>query len=254
MKPETWTDSKVVALSPLARLLFIGSWNFADDYGCLPADAMQLKLRVLPADEGDAVELVTELLEEGLLEHLVSEDGREFWHITNWSKHQRVNRPSDSEYGDPTTWKPATRGFSEDSLPVVEDSRGKGTEGNGREGNGIAPREAPRGDLATLKNTLVELCGEPPPSGWSLYNRVATWIRDRGGTPEEIRFKAGRIADEWGVKAVTVPSLEKHWTRYDSEVGQLTDDDVEKYQAEVRRLERERRAAELDAEARGLPS
>jgi hypothetical protein len=28
-KPEFWTDGKVVGMSPFARLLFLGSWNFA---------------------------------------------------------------------------------------------------------------------------------------------------------------------------------------------------------------------------------
>lgn len=106
--------------------------------------------------------------------------------------------------------------------------------------------------LESLKDTLVELCGEPPPQNWSLYNRIAIWIRSRDGTPDEMRYKAGCIVEEWGRKALTATSLEKYWTRYDAEVGQLTELDVEKYQAEVRTLARERRATELDAQ-RGLP-
>jgi hypothetical protein len=106
--------------------------------------------------------------------------------------------------------------------------------------------ETPNGvSMAELKQVLVEVFGEPPPAHWSLYNRIATWIRDRGGSPDEIRWKAGRIADEWGVKALTVTSLEKHWTRYDAEVGQITDGDVEKYQAELRRQKRALRAQQL---------
>jgi hypothetical protein len=99
--------------------------------------------------------------------------------------------------------------------------------------------------LNDLKAVLVELCGEPPPKQWSLLNRVATWIRDNDGTAGEVRYKASRIAQEWGVKAVTVASIEKHWTRYDAEVGQLTDADVKRYQSELRR-ERQRREI-LDA-------
>lgn len=29
VKPEFWTDRRMVKLSPLARLLYISSWNFA---------------------------------------------------------------------------------------------------------------------------------------------------------------------------------------------------------------------------------
>ena len=31
--PKFWTDDKIMDLEPLARLLFIGIWNFADDNG-----------------------------------------------------------------------------------------------------------------------------------------------------------------------------------------------------------------------------
>ena len=86
VKPELWTDSKVVGLSPLARLLWMGSWNFADDYGCMPADPTQLKLRVLPADDCDPSALVAELFAAGLLEDF---DGR--WRVPQWSELQGLD-------------------------------------------------------------------------------------------------------------------------------------------------------------------
>jgi len=33
IKPEFWKSETVAALSPLARLLFIGLWNYADREG-----------------------------------------------------------------------------------------------------------------------------------------------------------------------------------------------------------------------------
>lgn len=110
-----------------------------------------------------------------------------------------------------------------------------------------------RSDLDDLKDTLVELFGEPPPQGWSLYNRVATWIRDQGGTPDEVRYRAGRLAAEWGPKTATVTSLEKHWNRYAAAVGQVTDLDAEQY-AEAQRKEKRRLEAEaMTTQLRGLP-
>lgn len=106
IKPEFWTDSKTVGLSPLARLLFIGAWNFADDYGALEPDAMQLKLRVLPAEQCDPQQLVQELLDAGLLR--VMTNGEEtFWIVAGWEKHQKVDKRSTSQYGDPDSWSPA---------------------------------------------------------------------------------------------------------------------------------------------------
>src|SRR4030065_361605 len=49
IKPEFWTDDKVVQVSFPARLLFIGLWNFADDSGNLENSPVQIKMRILPA-------------------------------------------------------------------------------------------------------------------------------------------------------------------------------------------------------------
>ena len=38
IKPDFWTDAKVSKLTYLARLLFIGLWNVADDEGRFKSD------------------------------------------------------------------------------------------------------------------------------------------------------------------------------------------------------------------------
>ena len=63
IKPETWSDEKIVALSPLARLLFIGSWNWACDNGHIEDSPIQLKIRILPADNCDVNELMDEIID-----------------------------------------------------------------------------------------------------------------------------------------------------------------------------------------------
>lgn len=65
--PDTWTDERFVELSPLARLLFIGMWNFCCDNGHIEDRPRQLKLRVLPGDDCDIDALVSELLEMGVV-------------------------------------------------------------------------------------------------------------------------------------------------------------------------------------------
>jgi hypothetical protein len=45
VKPEFWTSEQVMELSPLARLAFIGMWNFCDDAGVHTASAKRLKWR-----------------------------------------------------------------------------------------------------------------------------------------------------------------------------------------------------------------
>lgn len=67
VRPETWTDEKFATVSPLARLLFIGMWNHACDNGHCDDSPLQLKMRILPADNCDAAELVSELVATGMV-------------------------------------------------------------------------------------------------------------------------------------------------------------------------------------------
>ena len=46
IKKEFWTDDKILDLDPVARLLFIGIWNFSDDEGILKNNGKVLKQEV----------------------------------------------------------------------------------------------------------------------------------------------------------------------------------------------------------------
>lgn len=135
VKPDFWTDSKIVGLSPLARLLFIGSWNFADDFGGLEADPIQLKLRVLPAEPCDPAELVDELLAAGLLVEMTNGTDR-FWHIAGWEKHQKVDKRSTSQFGDPSHWTPVDTDSHQPPPSPAEPRRTPPSPRPGREGKG----------------------------------------------------------------------------------------------------------------------
>jgi len=50
IKPQFWTSEQIADCSPNARLLFIGLWNFCDDYGVHPASPARLKMEVFPND------------------------------------------------------------------------------------------------------------------------------------------------------------------------------------------------------------
>jgi hypothetical protein len=82
----------MVRLSAFARLLYIGSWNFAlCDRGHLPDDPMGLKLKVLPADQVDPYELVDELVKLGRFIRRTTSDGRQFLHIVRLADHQKLD-------------------------------------------------------------------------------------------------------------------------------------------------------------------
>jgi hypothetical protein len=132
IKPEFWTDSKIVQLSPLARLLFIGIWNFADDYGTVEADPLQLKLKVLPAEPCNAEDLIDELMKVGLLVAM-SNGPDTFWQVAGWERHQKVDRRSKSQFGEPDSWHPAEPSTSPAESPRIPPSPRAGREGKGRE-------------------------------------------------------------------------------------------------------------------------
>ncbi|CAB3758500.1 hypothetical protein [Paraburkholderia humisilvae] len=104
IKPEYWTNPQVCRCIHAARLLFIGTWSFADDHGNLPRDPEKLKMQVFPSmhDSGIDVEsLITTLIAQGLLMEYSSADGQRFLHIPTFTKHQVINRPSKPQYPQP---------------------------------------------------------------------------------------------------------------------------------------------------------
>lgn len=106
VKPEFWTDGDVMDLSQTARLLFLGSWNFAMcDYGHLADDPRQLRRLVLPEDEVmvvrvdgawtvqplDPAALVEEIIAAGRMTR-IEIDGDTYLHIKRFTRHQRLEK------------------------------------------------------------------------------------------------------------------------------------------------------------------
>lgn len=147
LKPEFWTDGKVVKLSPWARLLFMGSWNFAlCERGHLDDDAMALKLKVLPADPIDADEVLEEVIASGRIKRRQMADGRTYLHVVHLADHQKVDSRWTSrcpycaheDSGAPANSPPASPSLSE-TLPSSEEPpdshQDSAQEGMGGEGN-----------------------------------------------------------------------------------------------------------------------
>ena len=100
IKPEFWTSEQVMGLSLPARLTFIGLLNFCDDAGNHPASNVVLKAKVFPSDALDtgAVQGWTgELLRAGLVA-VYEAGGHDYWHVTGWFRHQKIERPTPPRY------------------------------------------------------------------------------------------------------------------------------------------------------------
>lgn len=122
VKPEFWTDEKIVELTPWARLLFLGLLNFSDDAGRLVNSPKRLKMQILPADSVSIPVLLTELENQGLLRFYAVKQA-EYIEIVNFSKHQKINHPS-------KTMLPGPELLEDSGSTAVR----KGMEGNGKEG------------------------------------------------------------------------------------------------------------------------
>ncbi len=80
-------------------------------------------------------------------------------------------------------------------------------------------------------DVTVNLFGEPTANQRSLYGRFVAMVQAGPWPPGEIRRRAGQLVELWGVKSVTVASLEKHWSRFDAQIGSVTAATVEAYAA-----------------------
>lgn len=119
IKPEFWTSEQVMNCSPMARLLFIGLWNFCDDAGNHVASAKTIKANVFPGDDimSSSIQgLLDELSANGLIVYY-SFENKDFLHVTGWH-HQKIDRPTYKhppyKPGDPA---PARRAVDESSPP-----------------------------------------------------------------------------------------------------------------------------------------
>jgi len=93
IKPE-WLEDELALASLEARVLSVALIVMADDYGNGRAHPTLLASRVFP---GIIPELSAKALEElRLLRYVILYDveGQQYFSIRNWSKHQRVDKPS----------------------------------------------------------------------------------------------------------------------------------------------------------------
>lgn len=100
VKPDFWTDEKIVELSFAARLLFIGLWNFSDNSGRMYYSPKRIKMQVFPADKIDITPLLTELQREKLVV-MYSVEGQDFLQVINFAKHQKTDPRYESKLPAP---------------------------------------------------------------------------------------------------------------------------------------------------------
>ena len=218
IKPEFFTSEDIVALSPLARLLYIALWCEADREGRLAWKPRTFKMRYLPADECDINALCAELVDSGL----ISLYGDGLAYIPAFSKHQHFNpreaastlpapdacgtrdprvEHASSTRNDRDDDASATRGARVDHATVTMETRDSdaqaGREGKGREGDRTRPAGAgPPAAVAEPKSKR----GTRLPTDWRPTELQVAWAAKE--RPDlDIARTADRFRDYWIAKA-----------------------------------------------------
>lgn len=131
--PGLWTDEAFVSLSPMARLFLMGLWNECDDMGSFAWSPLGLKMRILPADAVDAIELLGECVQAGILKRY-EVSGKPYGAVRNFCQYQRPKKPNSNH--------PQTDEVREWVNTEARHARdGSGEEGNQLPTGGEKPRQ-----------------------------------------------------------------------------------------------------------------
>lgn len=134
IKPEFWEDEDLSAISCEAVLLAIGLLNQADDEGYFRANPKLLEAKIFPLRELDgSVTVHVQTLEKiDYLRLFTGSDGKEYGVVTNFVKHQVINKAKPSVIKD-LEELPYQDGSDPTPIPVGKE--GKGRERKGKEGS-----------------------------------------------------------------------------------------------------------------------
>ena len=173
IKPEFPHSESMGRVSRDARLTFILLWTLSDDSGRLRGSSRMLASLLFPYDD-DAKDLIDAWLSELERESCIARymiAGTSYLQVCNWSKHQKIDKPSGSKIPPP-----------EEGSRILSNPRevSSGDQGSGK-GSRIKDllRRLRR---QHARRPSLRLHGEPPtPNGFPTSNwliRIARGIRD----------------------------------------------------------------------------
>jgi hypothetical protein len=188
IKPEFWTSEAIARLPMRARLTFIALWSYVDDNGVGRDNEKLIAAELFPLEDDprqtvlNVREDLATLAREGRVTRYTV-DGKPFLHVTNWSEHQKIDRPNKKRYPTPDDERavPLTCGNLDSRATLAQPSRtpisgsreqGSGSREQGNEGAGeqrIPPTAGAVASSAPTSQTLIaewiEHCGDKrPPS------------------------------------------------------------------------------------------
>lgn len=215
IKPDFWTDEKIVELDFADRLLFIGLWNFCDDHGYFNYRPKRIKMQVFPGDDYDVVKGLRTLFDSSLIALYGTFEGV-VGHVRGWDKHQRVSNPTKerfqpSDLHEYTNYDEAVQSPREDSRVLGKGREGKGSITSSEIADAIP--DPPRVDVRDICNYLadiVEAQGSKRPTVSKTWEREARLLIDKDGrTVEQIKWVIDWVQRDtfWQPNILSMPKL-----------------------------------------------
>lgn len=170
--PGLWTDEAFVSLPPMARLLLMGIWNECDDMGSFEWSPLKLKMRLLPADNVDASELLEAISNVNCItKYEVS--GKTYGAVRNFCQFQRPKKAN-------STYPQTAEIRDYVNINAREARTGGEAVGNELPTGGEKPRQMEDGGDKGRKNTPLPPAGGDP----TLPERVVSeWNSAIAGSP-----------------------------------------------------------------------
>jgi hypothetical protein len=136
IKPEFWSSQTLHTVSLQARLLFVGIWNFSDDFGvCLDSDRKILG-EIFPLDDNITEKKLNqwkkELIDSLLLIPVQYNDAK-YLVVRSWDEHQKVDHPSGRKWLDGDIRENLVSEYLKTREPLASDSRSKEERGKKKE-------------------------------------------------------------------------------------------------------------------------
>ena len=133
IKPDFWRNEDLSSVSAEAALLALGLLNHADDDGYFNANPKLIESDVFPLRElsSSVPALLHELEYIGYLKLYSGSDGKRYGLITNFAKHQVINKPSPSKISG-LCLIPYDSGSDPVVLRVGKERKGRELEGKGK--------------------------------------------------------------------------------------------------------------------------
>lgn len=185
IKPEFWTDDEIVDLDILAKLLYIGLWNFADDDGYFEASARRIKRLIFPDNDYDVATALEALVASERIGLFDSDQGR-IYRVLRFKEHQRPQHPTPTKY---TNIRAVSGNPHEDSGEVMSPH----------------PVEESRGGESSEGSTAVR--GTRIPESFTISDDMRAWAASNAASVD-IDAKLPEFIDYWlgvpGAKGVKV--------------------------------------------------